>query len=195
VRSKSGALIVAICVAVVVVGSVLLWLGHRPRAAMVGDSLLFDARSQVHDDLRTWRVTISAFPGTTIGQQLPQAERLAATHPKALVLVLGANNTIDGVKGDDEHEVDLMVDAVRSVGCVRWVNVADATPRPTFNVAAEEFNRMLVAKTSGHSNVAVVDWAASARQHPDWFKPGDVHLTSAGSSALAKAISASLDGC
>jgi hypothetical protein len=194
VRSTRGALI-ALAGVLVVVAAALIWLGHRPRVAMVGDSLLYDARSEVHSHLRTWRVTISAFPGTTIGQQVPEAKRLAATRPRALVLVLGANNTIDGVKANDEREIDLMLATVQDVGCVKWLNVADSTSRPTFDGAAMEFDRLLASKVQGRSNVAVVDWAAAARGHPEWFKPGDIHLTAAGNASFARTISGALDGC
>jgi hypothetical protein len=185
----------AAAVVVVLVAGGLLWLGQRPRVAMVGDSLLFDSRDEVHNDLHRWRATVSAFPGTTIGQQLPEASRLVATRPRALVIVLGANNTIDGVKPNDLAELDQMLDAVSSVPCVRWLSVADATPRPTFNVAAKEFDDALRAHAAKHPNVTIVDWAATARPHPDWYKPGDIHLLEPGQAAMAKVISGSLDGC
>jgi hypothetical protein len=192
---RTGGIAVAVVLVAGLVFAGALWLRHDPEVAMLGDSLLYLSEDEVRADLQGWQPDISAFPGTTIGQQLPEARRLVATHPKAMVIVLGANNTIDGVRDDDAAELDQMLDVLDAVPCVRWLNVADVTPRPTFNAAAEEMNALLQSHVAGHANVRIVDWAAAIHPHPDWFAPGDIHPVQAGQNVLAQEITGSLDGC
>ncbi|HEX7165652.1 MAG TPA: putative Ig domain-containing protein [Acidimicrobiales bacterium] len=55
-------------------------------------------------------------------------------------------------------------------------------------------NEMIVTAAKKHPELAVLDWNARARIHPDWLQPDGIHLTPAGAQGMATMINEALVG-
>jgi hypothetical protein len=94
---------------------------------------------------------------------------------------MGNNNVLS-----EEQVVDIF-EALKEQSRVIVVNTA--VPRPW-----RDGNNGLISQVSGrYSNVRVVDWAAIAQGHPEYFAPDGVHLVGAGVATYVAEIAKYLD--
>ena len=163
--------------------------GLFPRAevALVGDSLLHDARDEV-EDANLHHLSIRAMPGITIAQATHLVEEAAASRPDVLVIELGTN---DGVLSTEELSLTAslaVLDTATSVPCVVWVAPAERN----------DITRRLVAHLDQQArerpNLRILRWDEAAA-HPEWFAEDGVHHTDAGQVAFADAISEGIEDC
>jgi hypothetical protein len=143
----------------------------------VGDSVLLDAQPQLAADVPGIRVDGVVSRQFEAGIAVVQADRVAGTLGRVLVVELGTNGPIT------PDDVDAMVEA--AAGVTRIVFVTVCVPRPW----AVPDNTVLTAGVARHADVAVLaDWNALATPHPEWFTADQVHLNPAGATALAALV-------
>ncbi len=143
----------------------------------VGDSVLLDAQPQLAADVPGIRVDGVVSRQFEAGIAVVQADRVAGTLGRVLVVELGSNGPIA------PDDVDAVVTA--AAGVTRIVFVTVCVPRPW----AVPDNAVLAAGVARHTDVAVLaDWNALASPHPEWFTADQVHLNPAGAVALATLI-------
>ncbi len=164
---------------------------HGSRVLVVGDSLTWQSVPQVTSALRGdgWDPTIEAVAGTTIGHWADQVEQLVAEHdPDVLVVELGTNNCTAECPHINEVIDRFLRHVPRSLPVV-WLNVQ---AQPTYPAHPESVNDALTAAAGRWPNVTLVDLSARFRNHPDWHLDDGLHLTTTGSTELARLIAASL---
>jgi hypothetical protein len=109
--------------------------------------------------------------------------RTANTLPSNIVIHLGTNGTIS------VHDCRAVVDAAGPDRRVFFVNVR--VPRPWShgnNVALGTCDAAYPV-----NRVIIINWAAAAGQHRDWFGPDDIHPDAAGRTAYTDLIASALD--
>lgn len=165
--------------------------GPRGSLVVVGDSLTFERLADLVTRLRAagfGPVRVDGRPGrrcvtevsmATSGLQAVAAAQ-AVGEPRRWLISLGTNDVVFD-PGDDA--VDRVAQVLRAVGPapVAWVNLhltGDlATRVPPFNAA-------IAQACASQPGATVVDWAAEAAAHPEWFVGDGIHNTPDG--ALAR---------
>jgi lysophospholipase L1-like esterase len=164
-----------------------------PRALVIGDSLLNNARSQVESELRSdgWDPTVAAFPGSNIliwqERLQPLAER---TRPNVAVVELGTNDCFRGKCPDLGPLIDRIVDDLaETADAILWLDVQAATPHL---VPADSVNAQIRLAAARHPDVRMVEFGELFDQHPEWHIADGLHLNEAGQQALADLITTEL---
>ena len=121
-----------------------------------------------------------------VGRQAPELLE-AILHDRAnapegpVVLNLGNNNALT------ERQVVAILEALKAEPKVILVNTA--VPRPW----RDANNQLITAVSARYNNVQVIDWAAIAQGHPEYFAPDGVHLVPTGVAIYVEEISKFLD--
>lgn len=86
--------------------------------------------------------------------------------------------------------VEAALDALRAAGVehVLWATLHVSSAHTSYAT----MNDAIEAAAAHHPEVTVVDWNASASDHPEWFQPDDVHVVQDGPRAMARQFHASL---
>lgn len=157
----------------------------------------FAAAATVSHFTRPWLMT--AGPSTI--------QTYAATRaPRVLVIALGTNDvrllTRSPAWGqytltDFAGSLDTAIQSQQG-RCVILVNVANHFPESDYSPNVVAVNGTLAARTS--PTVRLLDWDSASAPHPDWFLPGDIHHSPAGSAQyinlIRDAVNAALgSGC
>lgn len=166
-----------------------------PVAAALGDSLLFEAGDELALALPGLDLRTHAVIGLTTGEGQFGLRALAAADPAALVVVLGTNDSTDGVISSDElAALDSLARLVSGLRCVRWVEVSTSGSLPGFSAAARTWNEAL-RRAADRYGFQVVPWAAQLAANPRWMAPDGVHHSPEGQAAFAGVLAAALDSC
>jgi lysophospholipase L1-like esterase len=187
---------------------------------VVGDSLTAQATWPLVDELNGhgYTTTVAGVSGATIGDQARQLTSLTLPGSSDVVVVaLGTNNAFFASVNDarhidmdrtkrDLHDVMMkLFDGEEGSGfrpstkCVVWVNVNDHSPLLGLDQMGPAFNQALQSEVdtwrAKGRKVVIADWAATSRNHADWFLQDGVHLTAAGERAYAQLIREHVDRC
>jgi lysophospholipase L1-like esterase len=164
-------------------------------AVLVGDSILAGAETEVTSALQRhgWTVHVEAVGGSAIMGVWPTLswpQRIEALvreqRPKVVVVQLGTNGCGCPRAADGIEEV---MERLRSVPRVYWVNVREDAPTPA-NPAA--MNDALDDAQDQWSNLNVINLDKRFRSHTDWVRDDRVHPTQRGNNALAELIADAL---
>jgi hypothetical protein len=163
---------------------------------LLGDSQAYLSLDELTAELAPDTVEAHAAIGLqTVEGQYGLAD-LQAKSPAALAIVLGTNDTLDGVVSAEEvASIDRMGALLEPMPCVLWLEVPTTTPhQPDSSAAAAQWNELLrtAAPTYGFT---VVPWAEMVADHPEWFDVDQIHLTEAGQAALADALGRAVARC
>ncbi len=101
-----------------------------------------------------------------------------------LVVSAGTNDSVDTL-ATWRREVERVLTVAGPDRCVVWLTIARPKSR---GGDPEPFNRALSTLDKDRANLAVVDWAALVRRHPDWLVGDGVHGTLAGMTGRAQAV-------
>ncbi len=171
--------------------------GH---VTIVGDSLTLLGAPQIEDGLHQagWLVTVAAYPGRTTGDQADWLRVAADRHNQATVVALGTNDALGLSRGhltlDDARTAIVSALDRFTDQCVVWV-IPDHDPERRGANRGSDIDAIVVGYAADHANVHVADMAAVLAAHPEYLGPDQVHLTDAGSGALADAMANSLAAC
>ena len=151
---------------------------HLPGSVTaVGDSILLDIQSQLTADVPALTVDGLVSRQFGAGIAVVEADRAAGTLGNVLVVELGTNGAVSPA------EVDALVAAASGVTRIVFVNVSVIRPWAALD------NAVLADGVARHAGVAVLaDWNTLAKPHPEWFTADQVHLNSAGATAMAALI-------
>jgi peptidoglycan/LPS O-acetylase OafA/YrhL len=147
---------------------------------LTGDSVILGIKSVLAEQFSVGLV--NARVGRQAPELLDEILRDIANAPSGpVVLNMGNNNVLS------EEQVVYIFEALKEQSRVIVVNTA--VPRPW-----RDGNNGLISQVSGrYSNVRVVDWAAIAQGHPEYFAPDGVHLVGAGVATYVAEIAKYLD--
>jgi hypothetical protein len=157
------------------------------QVALWGDSITTDATPALKTAFEPdYATAMWSYPGIVVGQAFDEARsQIEFDPPDAFVIELGINNTRDGdIDSDDRAEIRRLADIVRPSDCVVWVN--SSTSRPGLVPLVAQLNATLAAVPAKRPWVKIADWNAVAVGHPEWFRSGGVHYTSAGIAAYVR---------
>lgn len=166
----------------------------EPSVGLLGDSIvsgasadLFTALSPDHPDLR-----ISAVPGATIADMLPEAERMATDPPDIVVVDLGTNDAWQGRPASQSAAELTAMTGLFPEACLVLVTVTEVATEPGYDLAAAA---SLNAAIRSRAGATVVDWAVTVAGDPSLLGPDGIHPTPAGNAALAEAVRAAVATC
>jgi hypothetical protein len=163
------------------------------RVLVVGDSILEQSIDPVRSALedRGWTPVTFAVGGTAIEQWVPELPTLVDQNkPSIIVIELGTNDCADGSCPDLQGQIDAVLDAVKPVERVLWLNVQTD---PSYPAGAELVNAALSFAADSHPKMQIVDFSDEFHGHPQWLENGGPHLTLAGQLHFAKLIQDAVD--
>ena len=197
-------LIESVIVGAIIIGILAAVFGD-PRAAppgpalLVGDSLFYSAGDELQGALSDdgWELRVEAQPGAGIagggygGIDWPgYLEGVTdATDYQVAIVELGTNGC-EGCSSIPEA-IDQVMDALRDVDVVLWLNVRTESPRPGAEMA-EEINRELERATERWPNLDVLPFDDWLDGDPGLIAPDGVHLTDAGQLVLTDRLRSEL---
>jgi hypothetical protein len=167
-----------------------------PAAAPVlvlGDSLALGLYPYLASRLTDRRIEYVAKVGSSTAWARTQLERRAKSSalPPVLVVSAGTNDSVDTL-GTWRREVERVLTVAGPDRCVVWLTIARPKSR---GGDPAPFNRALSTLDEERANLAVVDWAALVKRHPDWLVGDGVHGTNAGMVGRARAIAEAVFAC
>lgn len=151
---------------------------------MVGDSVTVGAGSATTDAVVDdgWALTHDGEVGRTTAEGL-EVLRARKEGFRAYVIELGYN---DAWHRDYRARLRAVLDEVVGADRIVVVNMAEVQP---YYVTGNQIIREEVARTP---NAVIADWARVAAANPHYTHSDGIHLTSAGNTALAELIAATL---
>ena len=167
-----------------------------PAAAPVlvlGDSLALGLYPYLASRLTDRRIEYVAQVGSSTTWARTQLERRAkgSALPPVLVVSAGTNDSVDTL-ATWRREVERVLTLAGPDRCVVWLTIARPKSR---GGDPAPFNRALSTLDGERANLAVVDWAAQVRRHPDWLIGDGVHGTLAGMTGRAQAVADAVFAC
>ena len=167
-----------------------------PAAAPVlvlGDSLALGLYPYLASRLTDRRIEYVARVGSSTTWARTQLERRAklSALPPVLVVSAGTNDSVNTL-ATWRREVERVLTVAGPDRCVVWLTIARPKSR---GGDPAPFNRALAALDRDRANLAVVDWAALVRRHPDWLVGDGVHGTLAGMAGRAQAVADAVFAC
>ena len=141
---------------------------ERAQVGVYGDSLTVLAWEHY---MQITAGEVDSYEHARAATTLPDWSAAILTDPlDRLVLALGTN---DATSTGAKPWADLL-NALPATKCIVW-------PKPyEGSNAVKLFNAQMAAIVAAHSNVHVVDWNATAQQHPEWILPDHIHYTQDG---------------
>ena len=122
-------------------------------------------------------------------EQLQNQQAAGTTIPNVVVISSGTN---DQYLSDFQQDAPRILALLGTERCVVWANIA----RP---IASGDdpalINTYLQSVAATHPNLHIVDWAALAQAHPEWFGSDGIHPDADGADARAKAFAAAVETC
>jgi hypothetical protein len=163
---------------------------------LLGDSQAYLSLDEFRVELTPNTVEAHAAVGLQTVEGHYGFAELQAKNPAALAIVLGTNDTLDGVVSAEEiASIDRMGALLQPMPCVVWLEVPTTTPhQPDSSAAAKQWNELL-RDASARYGFTVVPWAEMVADHPEWFDPDQIHFTPAGQAALADALGRAVERC
>lgn len=152
------------------------------RVTAIGDSVLLDYQGPLQTDIPGLLVTASVGrqwgEGEAIARYLKSLDALGAE----VIVALGTNGPIT------DADFNAMMATLSGASRVVFVNVHVDRPWQDAN------NAVIAGGVSRYPNVAMVDWAALASQHPQWFGGDGTHIgiDGLGATALAALVTTTL---
>jgi lysophospholipase L1-like esterase len=141
-------------------------------------------------------VTFKTHGDSSTGLQAAEAARTLAVQKGWRVCWVVALGTNDAAWIDTRsRRVWSIAEMQRLIGPdpVLWVDIwmFNATDRPRYGTdRATAWNALLAARHKARPGFLVLDWSATAKQHPEWYLADHIHYTATGSKARAAAIAA-----
>ena len=144
---------------------------------LVGDSVMLGAQASIESIMPSAIVDAAesrqVSKGVSILETLASQGQLADT----VVIALGTNGPFKQAKGQE------LIDYLGSDRQIYWIT--------TYGSALtwqEDSNSVIRAIADENDNVTVIDWAATASSHPEWFYSDSIHLNGDGRVAYAQLI-------
>lgn len=172
-----------------------------PVVLVIGDSLTVQSTGTLRDRSTGLDLRIHAAVRTTIGDWLPRVPGLLARNrPEVAVVALGTNDNWPANSGEeplqgraDERrryrgQVRAMLEALRSIPCVVWVEPAEVAPMSEYLVHAADHGAILRAELA-RADAHAVDWTRSLERggafERGWMQEDGIHLRAPGQVAFA----------
>jgi hypothetical protein len=156
-----------------------------------GDSLAVGTDLYLDRYLADWTVRSSTDVSRHAADAPSALAALGPSLPRVVVLSVGTNDDPSAVSAF-RRIVRQTVAVAGPSRCIVWATIV----RPPYRgVSYTEYNRVLHAVATSHSNLLVLDWAGLARAHPSWFGRDGVHPSIAGYRARAAATARLVERC
>lgn len=175
------------------------------RVTVVGDSITALAGEPLRSDLSEARASLTAVPGYRLGQF--DLGPIDDQDPDVVVIALGTNNVLQGGwDGDDEAELDQLLDDVGDRRCTLLVDVVGVGDVIVADEVVEDFDRGARAanraladaartRDEGGNPTRIVAWSEVAPR-PGVMSGDGIHPTRDGAEAWARLVSDEIDaGC
>lgn len=183
------------------------------KAAVVGDSIIHDATSDIYDEFADMLLTVRGIDGINLSDGLRRLVDIAVSaEPDTLIIELGVNSVLfqdwDATTQDD---VQAILETVQDVACVIWITVTCREPcyydflgPGTMHDRIDTFNTNLAIEAASYPNVTIADFGAEQDLHPEYFTAaGDanpatfvddgLHMNTTGDAALAAFMRSQVD--
>ena len=148
----------------------------------VGDSVLLGTQGYLNQTVGGWDLRMDAVVGRRFPEGIDVLRQNRASIGQAAIILLGNNY---GGGGQVYGYLDEIMAMMRSVDRVVFVTVRE------WSYAQPEVNRAIRALPKSYPNVVVADWSSVVDANPE-FLVDNVHLNSAGDTALANLIAVML---
>lgn len=174
--------------------------GQPPVVLVIGDSLTVQSTGTLQDRSAGLDLRIHAAVRTTIGDWLPLVPGLLArSRPDVAVVALGTNDNWPTNSGEPIEErsderaryrekVRAMLEALRSIPCLVWVEPAEVAPMSEYLVHAADHGAILRAELA-RAGARAVDWTSSLERgdafERGWMQEDGIHLRAPGQAAFA----------
>lgn len=148
---------------------------------MIGDSVMLGAAPALQElfpnaviDAKESRQVVQA--GSVVDNLASQGEL-----GDIVVIALGTNGTFNSSSGQE------LIDKIGSDKTIYWV-----TAYGEHLDWQDDSNAAIEKVADNNDNVTIIDWAAEAPDHPEWFYDDGIHLKSEGQEGYAKLIQDSI---
>jgi hypothetical protein len=202
--------LLSLCAALLMSGMLLTacYVGNPsgPKVGIVGDSITWYSATDLTNTLGPWYdVDISGEPGYTIGEQLPQIERMISSDsppPQDWVINLGTNDAIQAGYGNFETgwqaDFNQEIALTNYAACVVLFTInlnADHFEGGSGDVA-EELNTQIEALADLEPwHFRVIDWNDLVASDPFWMMPDGIHPNVIGQQDLSDWVALALQSC
>lgn len=136
---------------------------------LLGDSLAVGIGSYVDAGLGDRSFSMAAAEGRSTATSVSLLAPVAQTAPMTWVVSLGTNDNPEEFMTNAEAVMQLAGDK----RCVVWFDVWRLDTDTAINASLGEL-------AASHSNLHLIAWHDTSRQHPGWFSGADVHPSSDG---------------
>ncbi len=173
-----------------------------PRVSFHGDSMGAQADQQITNRLtRSHRLFRYSQERAVTADMVPVVRRLMQEGPVPRIVIVelgsGDANTRRG-DGIMRRDIRRLLDLVRTVPCVRWLNLKIAGVNGYYQGyadRADDFNRILTREAADYANARVAPYRQWANAHPGAFKADGLHHTAQGKLRYAQFIEGVADNC
>ena len=140
----------------------------------IGDSVMLGAKENLESKFSNIYVDARESRQVWDGKALVQSAEAQGKLYSSVVIALGTNSTFSTSVGQG------IIDAVGNRQ-VYWVNTFGEEWQDQVNATIQQL-------CNNNSNVTLIDWAAEAAGHSDWFYTDGIHLTPAGREGYANLV-------
>ena len=140
----------------------------------IGDSVMLGAKPSIESKFSNIYIDAKESRQVWDGKSIVESADAQGKLYSTVVIGLGTNSTFAVSKGQE------IVDACAGRK-IYWVNTCGEKWQ-------DQVNPVISQVCANNSNVTLVDWAAEAAGHSDWFFGDGIHLTQAGRDAYAELL-------
>ena len=148
---------------------------------LIGDSVMLGAEASIESILPSAVVDAAESRQVVKGESILENLNSTGSLYDTVVLALGTNGPFKQETGQK------MIDYLGSDRNIYWITTYGSTL-----TWQEESNDVIRAIAEENDNVTIIDWAAYAESHPEWFYSDGIHLNGDGRVAYAQLIYDSL---
>ncbi len=170
--------------------------GSGPTVAVIGDSITYQSRTQLHNALDDHSVKVSGLVGSTAAENMATARQYAPDRPAAVVINVGTNDALLSIPTTDTIAAYDQIIGQFAASCVVVVTISERGTGTTTDGHVYSPGRAAAinAWMRGRGE-RVVDWEAAIAADPTLVVDDGMHPTETGKQRLANLIAAEVSTC
>ncbi len=201
---RQRALISALGLSCLVLGTLTSCSNDGDRIAVIGDSITLTSGGSLEDSLADFQPEIRAQLGATVNDMLPAGRELAAAKPQQVLIDLGTNDVNHGTPTDQTRaHLTEMVGLFPDAECIYLVDINThmAEGGAPSAAAATAANTVISEIADSDDRIEVIGWNEivtddlEAHGGTSTLLTDTVHPTEAGQAELADAMGDAFDRC
>lgn len=150
--------------------------------SVIGDSVFLGAapafRNYYENAVIDAKISRQVCQALDVAKKLEKKKKLGNT----VIIALGINGNFNPATGQ------ALIDYLGTKRKIYWIN-ANGEDRDI----QKKVNKTIQELVKKNKNVYLIDWAAKAKKHPDWFYQDETHLNAKGQEGYARFVKKSLE--